>query len=64
MGRPLVLDLALLLDLAARSGMSGMQEWMGFFFKHPMTPAEAPAENDLFRQLATLEETIRGLGGL
>jgi len=59
---PLVLDLALLLDLAARSGLSGMQEWMGYFFKHPMAPEGARAENDLFRQLSTLEDTIRALG--
>jgi myo-inositol-1-phosphate synthase len=34
---PIVLDLALFLDLAQRAGMSGVQEWLSFYFKSPMT---------------------------
>ena len=36
---PLVLDLALFLDLAQRAGMSGIQEWLSFYFKSPQTRA-------------------------
>ena len=33
---PIVLDLVLFLDMAARAGMSGIQEWLSFYFKSPM----------------------------
>jgi myo-inositol-1-phosphate synthase len=33
---PLMLDLALLLDLAARRGREGAQPWLGAYFKHPL----------------------------
>ncbi|HEY7789056.1 MAG TPA: inositol-3-phosphate synthase, partial [Vicinamibacterales bacterium] len=33
---PIVLDVALFLDLARRSGLSGIQEWLSFYFKSPM----------------------------
>ena len=36
---PIVLDLALFFDLAPRAGMSGIQEWLSFYFKSPMTRA-------------------------
>jgi len=55
---PLVLDLALLMDLAQRAGLSGTQEWLSFYFKSPMTAPGAPAEHDLFRQRAMLERTL------
>ncbi len=58
---PLVLDIALLMDLAKRSGQRGIQEWMSFFFKAPIMPAGKVAENDLFAQLALLEATLRPL---
>ena len=32
---PIVLDLALFMDLAQRAGMSGIQEWLSFYFKSP-----------------------------
>ena len=32
---PIVLDVALFLDLAKRAGMHGIQEWLSFYFKSP-----------------------------
>jgi myo-inositol-1-phosphate synthase len=58
---PIVLDLALLLDLAKRSGMSGIQEWMSFFFKTPQAAEGLKPIHDLFRQLMKLENTLRHL---
>ncbi len=60
---PLVLDLALFLDLAARAGMSGIQEWLSFFFKSPMTAPGLYPEHDLFIQLMKLKNTLRYLRG-
>jgi myo-inositol-1-phosphate synthase len=56
---PLVLDMALLADLAARAGERGPQEWLSFFFKSPVTtPGRAPV-HDLFRQQSALFERLR-----
>ena len=60
---PLVLDLALLLDLAKRAGMKGIQEWLSFFFKSPQTAAGLYPEHDLFIQLMKLKNTLRFLRG-
>jgi myo-inositol-1-phosphate synthase len=60
---PIVLDLALFLDLAARSGMSGIQEWLSFYFKSPMTAPGLYPEHDLFIQLMKLKNTLRHLRG-
>jgi myo-inositol-1-phosphate synthase len=60
---PLVLDLALFLDLAQRAGLHGIQEWLSFYFKAPMTPPELYAENDLFVQSMKLKNTLRWLMG-
>jgi myo-inositol-1-phosphate synthase len=60
---PLVLDLALFLDLAHRCGMSGIQEWLSFYWKSPMTPAGLYPENDVFIQLMKLKNTLRYLRG-
>ncbi|MCK9204745.1 MAG: inositol-3-phosphate synthase [Bacteroidales bacterium] len=60
---PIVLDLALLLDLAKRSGMYGIQEWLSFFFKSPQSLPDLPPQHDLFRQLMKLENTLRHLQG-
>lgn len=60
---PLVLDLALFLDLAQRAGMKGIQEWLSFYFKSPQhLPTLAP-EHDLFIQLMKLKNTLRALRG-
>lgn len=58
---PIVLDLALLLDLAKRSGMWGIQEWLSFFFKSPQAAEGLKPQHDLFRQLMKLENTLRHL---
>ena len=56
---PLVLDLALLLDLAKRAGFRGVQEWLSFYFKSPMTAPGLYPEHDLFIQLMKLKNTLR-----
>ena len=60
---PLVLDIALFLDLAARSAMSGIQEWLSFYFKSPMVAPGLYPEHDLFIQLKKLKNTLRHLKG-
>ena len=60
---PLVLDLALFLDLAKRAGMSGIQEWLSFYFKSPLTPPGLYPEHDLFIQMAKLKNTLRWMQG-
>jgi len=60
---PLVLDLALFMDLAARAGMSGIQEWLSFYFKSPMVAKGLYPEHDLFIQLKKLKNTLRHLMG-
>ena len=60
---PLVLDLALFLDLARRTGMNGIQEWLSFYFKSPMTIPGLYPEHDLFIQLMKLKNTLRFMKG-
>ena len=60
---PIVLDLALFMDLAHRAGMSGIQEWLSFYFKSPMTAPELYPEHDLFIQLMKLKNTLRWMKG-
>jgi myo-inositol-1-phosphate synthase len=60
---PLVLDLALLMDLASRSGMRGQQEWLSFYFKSPVHEAGTKPEHDLFIQQTKLKNTLRWMGG-
>jgi myo-inositol-1-phosphate synthase len=60
---PLVLDLALFLDLAQRVGMKGVQEWLSFYFKSPMTAPGLYPEHDIFIQLMKLKNTLRHLRG-
>ncbi|MBL8151315.1 MAG: inositol-3-phosphate synthase [Blastocatellia bacterium] len=60
---PIVLDLAIFLDLAQRSGMKGIQEWLSFYFKSPMTAPQLYPEHDLFIQLMKLKNTLRHLKG-
>ena len=57
---PIVLDLALFIDFASRAGMSGVQEWLSFYWKSPMTPSsDLYPEHDLFIQLMKLKNTLR-----
>ena len=60
---PVALDLALFIDLAKRAGMSGIQEWLSFFLKSPQTKPGLRPENDLFKQLIKLQNTLRYLMG-
>jgi myo-inositol-1-phosphate synthase len=60
---PLVLDLALFLDMAARAKMRGIQEWLSFYFKSPIHAPGLYAEHDLFIQLMKLKNTLRYLRG-
>ena len=60
---PLALDLALFLDLAQRAGMSGIQEWLSFYFKAPQTAPGLYPEHDLFIQQTKLKNTLRWLIG-
>ncbi|MBS1924437.1 MAG: inositol-3-phosphate synthase [Bacteroidetes bacterium] len=60
---PIVLDLALFLDLAKRANMSGIQEWLSFYFKSPQTLEGLPPEHDIFKQLMKLQNTLRHIMG-
>ena len=60
---PLVLDLILFLDLAQRAGMKGIQEWLSFYFKGPMTAQGLYPEHDIFIQLMKLKNTLRWMQG-
>ncbi|MGE0616295.1 MAG: inositol-3-phosphate synthase [Bacteriovoracia bacterium] len=56
---PIVLDLALFMDLASRAEMRGIQEWLSFYFKSPVVKPGLRAEHDLSTQLLKLENTLR-----
>jgi myo-inositol-1-phosphate synthase len=56
---PIVLDLALFMDFASRAGMAGVQEWLSFYWKSPMTQEGLYPEHDLFIQLMKLKNTLR-----
>ncbi|MGD9793131.1 MAG: inositol-3-phosphate synthase [Acidimicrobiia bacterium] len=56
---PIVLDLALFMDLAARAGSSGVQEWLSFYFKSPQAVNAAGPEHDIFIQQTKLKNTLR-----
>ncbi len=61
---PIVLDLALLLDLASRASLGGVQEWLSFYFKSPQAArTDRGAEHDLFIQHRQLKNTLRWIGG-
>jgi len=60
---PIVLDLAIFLDLAKRSSMNGIQEWLSFYLKSPQAPQGRMPIHDIFKQLHKLENTLRYLGG-
>ena len=60
---PIVLDLALFMDLAHRIGFKGIQEWLSFYFKSPMFGPGLYPEHDLFIQLMKLKNTLRFIKG-
>jgi len=59
---PLVLDLAQFMDLAARSGFKGIQEWLSFYLKSPLAKQGLQPEHDLQVQKLKLENTLRYIG--
>ena len=60
---PIVLDLALFMDLAARAGKTGIQEWLSFYFKNPQAAPGLYPENDLFIQLTKMKNNLRAMMG-
>jgi hypothetical protein len=60
---PIVLDLALFSDFAHRAGLKGIQEWLSFYYKSPMTAPGLQPEHDLFIQQTKLKNTLRHLMG-
>ena len=60
---PIVLDLAIFMDLAGRAGLGGIQEWLSFYFKSPQCAPGLYPEHDLFIQNWKLKNTLRWLGG-
>ncbi len=60
---PIVLDLALLMDLASRSNFYGIQEWLSFYFKSPQAAEGLPPMHDIFMQYQKLLNTLRYLKG-
>ncbi len=60
---PIVLDLALFMDLAKRANMSGIQEWLSFYFKSPQTKKGLDPMHDIFKQKIKLQNTLRHMKG-
>lgn len=60
---PIVLDLALFIDLAQRAEMYGVQEWLSFYLKSPQTAPGLSPEHDIFKQLMKLQNTLRHIMG-
>jgi myo-inositol-1-phosphate synthase len=60
---PLVLDVVLWLDLAARAGLLGVQDWLSFYFKAPMAQAPDRPEHELFAQHRRLTHMLQQLAG-
>lgn len=60
---PLVLDLALFMDLAQRAGMSGIQEWLSFYLKSPQVGKGLYPQHDLFKQKEKMYNTLRHIAG-
>jgi len=56
---PVALDLALFMDLAQRAGMSGVQDWLSFYFKSPQRNGDVMPPHDLFKQQEDLFVTLR-----
>ena len=60
---PIVLDLAIFLDLARRANLHGIQEWLSFYFKSPIHAPNLYPEHDLFIQFMKLKNTLRAFAG-
>lgn len=62
--RDSILAAPLVLDLAQRSNMSGVQEWLSFYFKSPQEKAHGlKPMHDIFKQEMKLQNTLRHLQG-
>jgi len=51
------------MDLAQRANMSGIQEWLSFYYKSPQTKPGLPPLHDIFQQKIKLENTLRHMMG-
>lgn len=60
---PIVLDLALFLDLAKRAEFYGIQEWLSFYLKSPQAKEGLQPQHDIFLQLQKLQNTLRYMQG-
>ncbi|MFT7606095.1 MAG: myo-inositol-1-phosphate synthase [Saprospiraceae bacterium] len=60
---PIVLDLAIFLDLASRAELSGIQEWLSFYFKSPQAGKGLVPFHDIFVQMMKLKNTLRHMQG-
>ena len=63
---PVALDIVLFMDLASRTPelqSLGIQEWLSFYFKSPMTAEGLYPEHDLFIQSMKLKNTLRHIQG-
>ena len=60
---PVVLDTLLFIDLAARTGFYGIQEWMSFYFKSPQAAEGITPFHDIFIQHTKLKNTLRYIMG-
>jgi myo-inositol-1-phosphate synthase len=60
---PIVLDLALFLDLAKRAKFYGIQEWLSFYLKSPQAKEGLQPQHDIFLQLQKLQNTLRHMQG-
>ncbi|MCA9601831.1 MAG: inositol-3-phosphate synthase, partial [Myxococcales bacterium] len=60
---PVALDLAIFMDLAQRAGFSGIQEWLSFYYKSPMTAPGLYPEHDLFVQMIKMKNVLRWMKG-
>jgi len=60
---PIVLDLVLFMDLAQRAGFKGIQEWLSFYYKAPMTKEGLDPIHNLFSQELKLQNTLRFMMG-
>lgn len=60
---PVVLDLAIFMDLAQRASMKGIQEWLSFYFKSPQTKEGLEPIHDIFLQKIKFENTLRHIMG-
>ncbi len=60
---PIVLDLVIFMDLAQRAGLYGVQKWLSFYWKSPMTVDGIPPDHDIFLQLEKLKNTLYWMKG-